>query len=129
MVNALREELTGKENTLEEMKKALKEVSAFVIAIIKKMFCSTSSVLNERRRSSRVQPRSIKNEASRYKDIWLVECGKKIMLCIRHAISFISVAPAPNFEIAATTVEPASKACLKLHADEAIGRMQWKMTY
>ena len=40
MVNALREELTGKENTLEEMKKALKEVSAFVI----------TSVLNERRR-------------------------------------------------------------------------------
>lgn len=37
MVNALREELTGKENTLEEMKKALKEVSAFVIiANIKK---------------------------------------------------------------------------------------------
>lgn len=126
MVNALREELTGKENTLEEMKKALKEVSAFVIAIFKKMFCSTSSVLNERRRPSRVQLRSIKNEASRYKDIWLVECGKII---IRQAISFISVAPAPNFEIAATTVEPASKACLKLHADEAIGRMQWKMTH
>jgi len=28
MVNALREELTGKENTLEEMKKALKEIAA-----------------------------------------------------------------------------------------------------
>ena len=52
MVNALREELAGKENTLEEMKKALKEVSAFVIANIKKMFCSTSSILNERRRPS-----------------------------------------------------------------------------
>ena len=36
MVNVLREELTGKENTLEEMKKALKEVSAFVITNIKK---------------------------------------------------------------------------------------------
>ena len=34
-----------------------------------------------------------------------------------------------KFGIAATTVEPAGKTCLKLHADEAIGRMQWKMTH
>lgn len=52
--------------------------------------------------------RSLKNEASRYKD---------------------TSTPAPNFGIAATTVEPAGKACLKLHADEAIGPRQWKMTH
>ena len=51
------------------------------------------------------------------------------MFRIRHALSSISVAPVPNFEIAANIVEPAGKACLQLHANEANGPMQWKMTH
>ena len=51
------------------------------------------------------------------------------MLHMPHALSFISVARAPNFEIAVTAVEPAGKACLQLYADEANGSMQWKMTH